>query len=475
MKRLLLILVCLAAAVSSWAATTNVITATIVITNTIGVTNGATITVNSDTRTWTNNVVLPVSQILTNSYAGHPIGGAASNLFNHVANSAFVGVTLQRSGTNGIALRGAVNGNMVVSVSAGYASITLTTNTLSPVVTVRVPYTAESAQQQTNIASGIVAMLSASPNTNAVAQSSTAFTNSLVGTTNTQLITGIKVNTGSNWFSSFFAANPQTTNLVNRGNAIVSRGTGSLSEQFGAGANAAGGSSTALGGDAVASGPFSTALGNSAVASSDSSIAIGYASSAIDTNSISIGNGSGATKSNSIAIGVGAAATHTNSTAIGYAAATSRNNQTVLGSGGVEVLIGGGLTVAGSITNIHAAGTNIFPAGSDVSFGRYANSSLANGNNAAVLVGTNIFIQVSGPSGAFTINGIAGGRDGKWLILLNRTGQNMTIANDSGVDPSAANRIYTLTGGDVSTTGDGCATLIYNATDSRWILTAIQQ
>lgn len=465
MKRLFAILPLLACP-AAWAAaaTTNIITATIVITNTTGVTNAATITVNGDTRTWTNSVFLPVSQILTNSYAGHPIGGAASNLFNHVANSAFAGgVTLARSGTNGIALRGAVGGPMAVSVSAGYASITLTTNTLSPVVGVRVPYTAEGAQQQTNITSGIVDMLSSSANTNAVAQSSRAFTNSLVGTTNTQVISGIKVMTASNWFSSFFAMNPKTTNLVNYGNAISSPGSGASSEQHGTSATALGENSLAVGrlASVTLTGTNATAVGNTSLATTNGAVAIGSISEADGLNSIAIGTSAWAPYDNSISIGTSAQALSA--------------NQIRIGSSARSVSIPGNLKVEGFTSNSIFASSNSFAAGADISFTRYPITSLANGNNAGVIVGTNIFIQVSGPSGAFTINGIAGGRDGKWIIVLNRTGQNMTIANDSGTDPVAANRIYTLTGADVATTGDGCATLIYNATDSRWILTAIQQ
>jgi hypothetical protein len=65
---------------------------------------------------------------------------------------------------------------------------------------------------------------------------------------------------------------------------------------------------------------------------------------------------------------------------------------------------------------------------------------------------------------------MAGGRDGKFLILLNQTGQNMTVAHDSGTDPTAANRIYSMTGADQTTTGNGAATFIYSAAAARWIM-----
>ena len=47
----------------------------------------------------------------------------------------------------------------------------------------------------------------------------------------------------------------------------------------------------------------------------------------------------------------------------------------------------------------------------------------------------------------------------------------LTIANQSVTDPTAANRIFTGTSGDVACTNNpGTVTLIYNATVSRWIL-----
>ena len=65
---------------------------------------------------------------------------------------------------------------------------------------------------------------------------------------------------------------------------------------------------------------------------------------------------------------------------------------------------------------------------------------------------------------------MAGGRDGKVIWLINLTGQAMTIAHDSGVEPTAANRIYSLTGADQVTTGNGAAQFIYDGSSSRWIM-----
>lgn len=102
---------------------------------------------------------------------------------------------------------------------------------------------------------------------------------------------------------------------------------------------------------------------------------------------------------------------------------------------------------------------------------RQNHTSLANGNNAGVDFPGYVFHKIkAGPSAAFAICGIAGGADGRELKLYNATGQDMTIPNDSGVEPTAANRIYTNTGATITITGNGFVHLIYDSEDSRWVV-----
>lgn len=126
------------------------------------------------------------------------------------------------------------------------------------------------------------------------------------------------------------------------------------------------------------------------------------------------------------------------------------------------------------LTNVTFAATNY----STGIFGhtRANNTSLANGSNAGIDFGAKVYVKLkAGPTAAFTINGIAGGADGRELIIDNSIAQNMTIANDSGTEPVPANRIYTRTGADVSTTGQGVVRLIYDSEDTHWILVSVQQ
>lgn len=105
--------------------------------------------------------------------------------------------------------------------------------------------------------------------------------------------------------------------------------------------------------------------------------------------------------------------------------------------------------------------------------------TLANGSNNNVAAGYDTYMQVSGPTAAFSITGIvpvrgAGntaqrGAIGRWLVLRNPTAYTMTIAHQSG-SSSAANRIITSTAADVELAAGTTAMLIYNAAAARWHL-----
>ncbi|HEV2350841.1 MAG TPA: hypothetical protein VG028_13450 [Terriglobia bacterium] len=457
----------------------SLVTATVTITNTAGTTNGQTITVNGDVRTWTNNVVLPSIQVLTNANSN----GAATNLFLQIANNPFSSINLTMTATNAIALRGFPNQTITVSLSAGWATVTYLTNSLIASMIVRVPISIEASGQDTNIASLLATALDLS--TNALSYVDILLSN-YMSLQATQQVGGLKTFTNtSNLYLGGTFHDPIIQNGTNNGNAFTSPGTGTGSEQFGQGAQSTNTDSLAVGNGALAAGIKSTAVGFGAYALSTQSTALGYLSEAENASDTALGYGSFAAGTNSTAIGQGALVPNAdfNSTAVGYNSACTAPNQIMLGSAGVSAVVNnylsvqGGATFGAGVTNLQTTGTNTFLGGADVAFSRYALSTLANGNNAGVAVGTNVFVEVSGPTGAFTINGINGqpNRDGKFLILLNRTGQNMTIANDSGVEPTAANRIYCLTGADKVLTGNSAAMLIYNGNATHWICLSLTQ
>lgn len=493
------LMVCL---LTSAATAADKITAMVSVTNAAGTTNGQTITVNGNVRTWTNAVFVSSTQILTNSTAA----GAKTNMYNQFALNQFLQVVQVDAGSTNFQLIGNSGLALTVTLSAGWGSVSYSTQMVSTPTPVRVPTSVEAAAVQTNVNSALLAAIRDPSDTNVWYETDPQMVN-IAGLTNIQTFSGIKKLTNAanlyqgivsnspaisgtvagagGWgltngvFWSPTNVNPVLSNAVNYGNAFSSPGTPTGTEQFGAAASANATRAMAIGRNSIANGVDSTAVGNGATAGSIGDIALGRSSTANGGNSTALGTGASASGPNSTALGTIAIASHSNSTAVGYSATTTADNQLMLGAPGINsvvnnylrVLAGG--TFVDGVTNLIVRGTNSFPAGSDIAFGRYALSSLGNGINDDLVVGTNVFVELSGPSAAFSTRGFAGGRDGKFLIVLNQTGQNWTVAAEGGAtgnDPVAANRILTMTGADRATTGNGAATFIYSAAASRWIL-----
>ena len=97
--------------------------------------------------------------------------------------------------------------------------------------------------------------------------------------------------------------------------------------------------------------------------------------------------------------------------------------------------------------------------------------SIANGTNNNVAIDTMSFYRITAPTAVFTITGFANGTDGRLLILVNATTYTMTLNHQ--VTSSAANQINTG-GSNLTFAANGVATLIYNATLSKWVLTGGQ-
>lgn len=422
-----------------------IITATVSVTNAAGTTNGQTITINGGVRTWTNSVNIPASQILTNNTPE----GSATNLFLQIASYPISGLTLSRTTSTNIVLKASPGFILTVSVSAGWGAVSYSTNETTSATVVRVPVSVEVNAVRTNVTSGLVEAISDSSNTNAIQQMSKA-AEQLVGITNTQTITGDKYFSGtiiiSNQAGVIFTGTLIATNIT----GIV----GSLTNGYWT--------------NAILDNP---------------TITNGTAYGSLDANNLNVRSNLSFGNFDSFIFTDNAAYFQFDPEEAESSFIGEYGN---LGDGGgfwgaaVEATnwIAAPTLIASnnaSLSSVTFNRTNNFPTGSDAAFGRYALTSLANGNNAAIPVGTNVFVEVSGPSSAFTVNGINGSpnRDGKFLILLNLTGQNMTIAHDSGTDPTAANRIYTMTGSDHATTANGAAILIYSASASRWILLSL--
>ena len=102
-----------------------------------------------------------------------------------------------------------------------------------------------------------------------------------------------------------------------------------------------------------------------------------------------------------------------------------------------------------------------------LSLTEYADSSLVNGNNNDVATFASSFVKLkAGPTGNFTITGIANPQDGQVILLFNDTGQSMTLAHESGLSVPTA-RIHSITGS--SRVGVTIALLVYDTDALRWI------
>ena len=326
--------------------------------------------------------------------------------------------------------------------------------------------------------------------------------------------------------SSVTNINPVNTNLINYGNAIRSEGVGGNSLQIGSNSLAQGVRSIAIGNGAQATNDDSVAIGTSARATNQYAMAIGNFAYALGYADIAFGQGSVATNSGSVvgssafgfaslaveggtalgkqteaqeqslaagqgatasayqstavgtlsaasaissgAFGVTATSTHSNSTAIGYSATTTTTNQIRIGTSAETVSIPGGLSVEGGTTNSTFTGTNLFRGRLD--FKPSTSTALANGYNSGIILGTNVYLRMSGPSGAFTNAGWAAEQDGSYHVLqMDNPGLSMTILNESGLDATPANRISTATGALLNSTNNPAVmSVIYDGSVSRW-------
>jgi len=168
----------------------------------------------------------------------------------------------------------------------------------------------------------------------------------------------------------------------------------------------------------------------------------------------------------SLALGAQASAGYTNFTALGAGATTTETNQVRLGTSSETVSIPGKLEAA-SQTNSTFRGTNIL--NGDLSLTRRANSSPVNGDNSGVVLGTNVVISITGPTTIGAYAGFAAERSDNYHFVRFSGAVTNIIRNQSGAEATAANRIITGTGGDLSLTNEpSWVQIIRNGSSDRW-------
>jgi Head domain of trimeric autotransporter adhesin len=274
---------------------------------------------------------------------------------------------------------------------------------------------------------------------------------------------------------------------------------GEYSTAMGYSTNATGTRSTAMGTGTLASGFASTTMGDATEASGSTSTAMGLGTEASGERSIAMGDGTIANGQISTAMGFRTIASGTLSTTMGFF--TNANSYASLVIGRYNnynssssfltwvdtdplFIIGNGTAdsdrsnaiavLKNGNTGINTDSAEVrMDVNGDAAFRQKAITTISNGINNNIIVGRYSFIKIDNPTGAFTITGVQGGSDGKVLTILNTSTQNMTIANlDAG--SNLVNRINTLSGTNITTTGNGCVTMQYSIADNRWMVIAVR-
>jgi len=382
----------------------SIVTLTITVTNTPSA--GDTITVNSVVRTNVASVATAANEILI----GANIGACTTNMFNQFASYGFTTLSLNRSSSNIVTLRGIVDQTISASASGTWATLTLSTNTTTNMVVVMVPATSVPVQSKaTNIISELVRDIG-THSTNSIPAAATALAHhanlTTAQTLSNKTLVSATMSSGTLTNVTGGFTNIWTTNLyvygafdiTNTAPTMNFKDTDAAADEKNYYISAAGGF-------------FSLGVYDDAASSFHTVLVADRTGTTLDYLNLQEGQ----------------------------------------------------LRIDDSIKN---TGTSILPF--------IVNSSLANGNNSAIVVTAKNTKLTAGPTAAFAICGIAGGEDGREITIYNSIAQNMTIANDSGTDPTPANRIYTLTGSDIATSGVGAVTLVYDATASRWIVTSFR-
>ena len=453
-----------------------------IVTTTITVTNapadGDTITINGDARTWKTTVTATASQVII----GASIGANATNMFNQFARSPFTTLTLSRYGTNGVVLRGIIDQTISVSIAGTWGQYTLSTNTTTDAYQVQVPATSYAVQSSgTNIYSLLVAGIQ-SHSTNVFSDTTPALAN-YVSLDEVQTVSNKTLRATTNNAvvikDGYVTTLDMAYGLTNRGYFFYSSNASPGSPTF-AIAGDHWGRPSVYGATFLAGPPsIETRLLQDPtiiLPENNNILIVSYANSVygrLDGTNAFTGTNTFTRITNSTIVG----STLTGNTYSGNIG--SLTNGSLVGVTLTSSIFTGsfGTISAGNFQNISStnlvatnttlAGTTSIPGG--VAFNRSNHTSLANGANAAVNFGNSTFIKIkAGPTAAFSIAGIANGADGDCYYLLNATGQNMTLSHDSGSDPTPANRIYTTTGADIASTGNGMFMVWYDSEDSRW-------
>jgi hypothetical protein len=115
---------------------------------------------------------------------------------------------------------------------------------------------------------------------------------------------------------------------------------------------------------------------------------------------------------------------------------------------------------------------------------RRLNLTLSGATVNSLAVGNASFVKIASAGSNVTINGIAGGYDGRMIVLYNATGRNVGLADTTTPGGAAASEQIRTDGAPnalgtgvtgVYMLGEGAATLVYDGEVSKWILVSLSK
>lgn len=479
-------------AVSASLSRADLITSYVTITNTAGTTNGQSITINGIARVFSNSVPNYLFIAL-----GTNTSSTATNVYNSYQQTRQAGVTpFVMPSTNVLVFQGTT---LAVTLSAGIGTVSNYTQYGTNLSMVGVPYTVYGSTERATLGNGVADWVNQATTTRI---DKSHLDSTLADLGSIQTFSGLKTFSGGATISTILSA-PSTSSTSTIQNLSVSN----LTIQANGKVTGVITNSTAYNLKSINSTITNGLAQNLLVINSNSAISTALTVQSASTNSdsvhfqdhtgtrtayiddygdfltlgwVSVGGFTNSGTANFLGdVNIDGAATATINGAFNLPSVAGSQqgvlfvdtngavNSTAFGqvdgSGITNLQHGYGMTLEGTTTN---NGT--------VSFLRTNNTGLANGNNANVKIGYAKDVFVSGPTAAFTINGISAptyldSSHTAEVWIWNRTGYNMTIANQSGTDPTPANRIQTGIGADmIFTNNPSIVHLRYDSVTARW-------
>ena len=425
-------------------------------------TNNDTLVINGVTRTWKTSVTNSATEIEIAATAAL----SKTKLFLQIAANTYSGpLILQSVDADSIKLTAQVDGALTYSqTGTTWATFTLSTLTVVSAYNVRMPITVEPAATRVTIANDLVTAMASATGTFGTTDAHMANFASLTGT---QTVTLKTLQTGN--IDSLTIRNGSTDNDTSiettAYQGIHFNNYNNTARKYTIRPNNNGYPSLF---DTT-----SSATDNSNVTASDATLSSNGAALlnvySADNRYVRLPAANTVT---------GAITTSANITATGVSTFSNINASTINGSTiATAVSIGGtiGTLTGGTIsgTTVSAAtvtGTIAFDSDGQLQYGRLDDTAIT-GGNATLNPDKATFIRITGLTADASIVGITGGADGRMLYIYNNdTAWDLTIMNDSSLDTTAANRIYTNTKADlVGAGGMNMATFIYDSSASRWI------